>query len=139
MSLFGTGRRERCLAVLLLAVLCAVVHAPGLFFGRARLPIDVTQLPPESRTARAPVDPTWREAQTNQCIVAPALRAAGQVLQDGEWPLWNRNARFGEPFVASGVTLLYPPWWLLVLHPGAASLELLLFLHTVLALSLIHI
>jgi hypothetical protein len=120
--LFGTGRREGCLAVLLLIALAVVIHAPGLMLGRPRL-------------AHEPLDPAApaRETQVNESIVLPALARAGEVVRGGELPLWNRDARLGEPFSVTGAPVLYPPFWLLMLRGGSCLLDFVMFLHTALA------
>ncbi|MFO1051895.1 MAG: hypothetical protein U1F36_06750 [Planctomycetota bacterium] len=124
MSLFGTGRREGFLAALLLVVLAIVQHAPGLFFGHTRAPIDLSAASSEQLAC---------EASTNQAILVPAMRQAGSIARDGALPLWNPFARLGEPIGATGAPILYPPYWLLTSGLGGLALELLLCLHSALA------
>jgi hypothetical protein len=132
-TLFGTGRREGCLAALFLVLLAITLHAPGLFFGRTRLAVDLHRLPPHAAAARAADAVLGSEAATNQAIVLPAMRAAGAALRDGEWPLWNRDARLGEPFAISGAPLCYPFAWPLLLGDDPWLLDFVLALHTALA------
>lgn len=130
MSLFGTGRREGILAVLLLVALSVAVHAPGLFFGLHRSVMRAHEYTPQSQSS--PIDQT-AEGATNQVLLFPALRQAGEVAAEGEVPLWNPNARFGEPFSFSGAPIWYPPYWIAMAGFGPWSLDLLLALHTILA------
>lgn len=124
MSLFGTGRREGILAVLVLVVLAVVQHAPGLFFGHPRAAVDIARAAPAELT---------RESATNDVLLAPAMRQAGAVVRLGSPPTWNPFTRLGEPFAASGANWLYPPFWLLALDGGRGLLDLLLCLHAALA------
>jgi hypothetical protein len=119
-SLFGSGRREGVLAVVVLLLLSALLHAPTLLGGRERDSADPTL----GATA---------EAATTRTTLLPAMHAAGRVLEHGELPLWNPHARLGEPFPVSGAVLLYPPFWLLLLVPVQRWLAVVLLLHTFLA------
>src|SRR5690606_23557559 len=109
--------------LLLLVVLAAAHHAGGLLFGRPRNPAsqDVVELHRDEPIA------------TNTTVLLPAWRRVGELVAAGELPLWNDDARFGEPMPFSGAALLYPPYWLLALVPTLGTLEVLMFLHTVLA------
>ena len=132
MSLFGTGRREGCLAILVLLGLTLLAHLPGLVLGQHRAAVDPDAMPPNaSRSTHQPT--ATAEATTNQAILLPAMRSAGQVLGEGDLPLWNRRGRFGEPFSVSGAPLLYPPFWPLMLKDGYRLLDWILFLHSFLA------
>jgi len=111
--LFGSGRREACIAVAVLLV-AAVAAQARLLLGLA-----------------TPV-PQTGEGAANADIVLPALADAAAVVQNGEWPLWNPFARFGEPFQASGVQPLYPGYWPLLFF-GAFALPWVLALHSALA------
>ncbi len=129
MSLFGTGRKESVLAVLLLVGLALLQQAPGLFVGQPRRVV-----PPPTPHA-APSTPT--EAATNETLLLPAMHQAGQVVADtGSWPSWNPHARFGEPFAVTGAPRSWPPFWLLALDGGERWLDLLIFLHSALAVTL---
>lgn len=116
MSLFGTGRREGILAVLVLLLFSAVLHAPALLAGRQRATV-------------ADSDQQF-EATTNRTLLVPAMRAAAEAVQQGELPLWNTDARFGEPFRLTGAVPLYAPFWLLTLAPLPFWLAVVMALHT---------
>ena len=133
MSLFGTGRREGCIAVLILILLAVVVHAPGLFGSRQRLAVDPAQLGPYPGAAPGIAAPLQREIGVNQSIVVPALQRAGVSIANGELPLWNPDGRFGEPFSVSGAPVLYPLFWPLMLSDGWRLLTVVMALHTALA------
>jgi hypothetical protein len=120
------------LAILLLLGLTFLAHLPGLVLGQHRAALDPHAVPPSaSRSTHQPEASS--EATTNQAIVLPAMRSAGQVLGEGNLPLWNRRGRFGEPFSVSGATLLYPPFWVLMLKDGYRLLDWVLFLHSFMA------
>ena len=120
MSLFGDGRREALLAILVLLLLAIVQHSPGLFFGAHRgIGTD------SARNA-------WREGATNERVLVPAMRQVREALDEGALPTWNPTSRFGEPFVVSGAAIYYPPFWLLLL-PGEGLVDCLVFLHAFLA------
>lgn len=139
MSLFGTGRREGCLAIALLALLAFAVHARGLVLGQPRLAVDPQRMPPHARIEPAAHARLDTEAAVNQTILVPAMQAAGNVLRDGELPLWNDTARFGEPFSLSGAPLMYPPFWVLMLPEPWWWLELLCALHCALACAAMYL
>ncbi len=132
MSLFGTGRREGILAVLLLAVLALALHAEGLL-GRSRRWVADDQLPPRAQASAATGAILQSEAAVNQTRFVPAMQAASRAAADGKLPLWNKDARFGEPFSASGAAVWYPGFWPLLMRDGAVFLEWILWLHTALA------
>ncbi len=121
MSLFGTGRRDGLLAVLLLLVLSLAMYSPGLFLGQSR------------SVAIGKAANQQLEANTNRETLVPAMQLAGATARQGEAPLWNRSFRLGEPFFSSGAPLLYPPFWLLMLRGGNGLLELVLCMHSFLA------
>ena len=109
MSLFGTGRREGVLAILLLLGLTFVAYLPGLILGQRRAALDPQAMAPGASRSAAPgvsrsaeQFDTTAEAATNQTILLPAMISAAQVFAAGELPLWNSHARFGEPFSLSG-------------------------------------
>lgn len=133
LSLFGTGRREGCIAVLILMVLAVTVHAPGLFGGRQRLAVDPVQLGPYPGAAPGIAAPLHREIGVNQSIVLPSLQRAGQSIRQGELPLWNPDSHFGEPFSVTGAPVLYPLFWPLMLNEGWRLLAVVMALHTALA------
>jgi hypothetical protein len=134
LSLFGTGRREGTLAVVVLLLLALVQHAPGLWFGQHRrtLPPDTASW--DHATARL----ARSERAHNDAALVPAMRQAARSLDVGELPLWNDLARFGEPFPSTGAPLLYPPYWLLAAGLGDTGLDLLLWLHSMLACCLAY-
>jgi hypothetical protein len=131
LSLFGTGRKEGILAVLLLVALALLQHAPGAILGRHRAALDPSG-PSGGGAVTAGVDAT-SEAATNQTVLLPALRQAGAVARAGSVPTWNPHARFGEPFPVSGAPLWYPPYWPLLLDGGSAFLDWVMLLHSALA------
>ena len=122
MSVFGSGRREGLIAVLVLLLLSIVLHSPGLFLNQYRSPQQLQTASGESS-----------EALTNHSTLMPALRAAAVATERGDTPMWNPTARLGEPFLSSGAPVLYPPAWLLMVRGGSNMLEVLLCLHTFLA------
>ncbi len=98
MSLYGTGRREACLAVFVLSVLAFLVQAPAMLGWSA-------------------TTPGLGEAGVTQGQLLPALADAAAVLARGDWPWWNPYARLGEPFTLSGLQPLYPGFWPLLWRP----------------------
>ena len=122
MSVFGSGRREGLIAVLVLLLLAIALHAPGLFMHSYRSPQQLQYAGGGSF-----------EAHTNQATLMPALRAAAITTDRGDAPMWNPTARLGEPFLSSGAPVMYPPFWLLIVRGGSEMLEVLLCLHTFLA------
>lgn len=135
MSLFGTGRKEGFLAVALLIALAVLQHAPGVLLGQPRGAVDPVAMA-DGRSASA--TPISAEAATNQTILLPGMRQAGEVVREGSWPLWNPYARLGEPFAVTGAPVQYPPFWPLMLEGGARWLDLVLLLHTALACALAY-
>lgn len=133
MSLFGTGRREGCLAVALLMVLSLAIHAPGLLTGKPRLAADALAIAPHPGAPAQHAGAPDHESAVNRTILLPAMARAGEVVRGGEMPLWNDRARLGEPFSVSGAPVLYPPFWPLMLPDGWRFLGLVMLLHTALA------
>ena len=127
MSLFGTGRREGVLAILLLLGLTFVAYLPGLILGQRRAALDPQVLASGASHSAEQFDIS-AEAATNQTILLPAMITAGQIFAAGELPLWNPRARFGEPFSVSGAPLLYPPFWLLLLEDGHLLMDWIMFI-----------
>lgn len=103
-----------------------VQQSPGLFFGKHRQTLE------QSPDLLSPFSHDL-EGSSNERILLPAMQRAGQSLAEGTVPLWNSSARFGEPFALSGAALYYPPFWLLMLDGGPWLLDLVIFLHSVLA------
>ena len=128
MSLFGTGRREAVLAVLLLVGLALIQNAPGLFAGQHRRVLRPSEL--ENGTAAV-----WPDAEiaTNEVQLIPSMREAGRVAATGTLPTWNPNARLGEPFAATGAPILYPPFWLFAWLSSGWVVDLLCWFHAALA------
>jgi hypothetical protein len=108
-----------------------VQQSPGLFFGEHRQVLVDTG---------DPLNPIAQdlEGSSNERILLPAMQRAGQSLSQGEAPLWNSSARFGEPFGLSGAALYYPPFWLLLLDGGPWLLDLVIFLHSALACAFMY-
>lgn len=133
MSLFGTGRREGILAVLLLATLAVLSHLPGIAGGEHRRVLRVDRVEGVDHGVGIETARRSAEGASNQTRLLPALRQAGATLEQGELPLWNRHARFGEPFSVSGAPVYYPPYWIVFLSDAAWTVDLLLALHTLIA------
>lgn len=134
MSLFGSGRKEGFLAVVLLIALALLQHAPGALLGQPRGALD----PAAFAEDRSQSVPLTSEAATNQTILLPAMRQAGEVVAEGSLPTWNPYARLGEPFHVTGAPLLYPPFWPLMLSNGGRWLDWILLLHSAIACTLAY-
>ncbi|GAB4152921.1 MAG: hypothetical protein Fur0037_21750 [Planctomycetota bacterium] len=116
MSLFGTGRKEGFLCVLVLALLVFAAYALGgcLQHGLARS-----------------LSSGWSDPDRSGLL--EAMREAGSALRSGDLPLWSGPAmRAGEPMWSRGAPLLYPPWWLLALGPAFWA-QILAALHAAIA------
>ncbi|MGQ9850535.1 MAG: hypothetical protein ACUVSU_10860 [Aggregatilineaceae bacterium] len=103
-------------AIALAVVLAAFLLAVGL--GGDNLP--------------TPRDASFSDAMTSHWPNALFLRRA--VLDDGVWPLWRPSIMSGTPFAANPLSKVwYPPQWLVLLLPPGWHLNVLIWLHLVLA------
>lgn len=112
-----TGNRSALVfAIALAVVLAAFLLAVGL--GGDNLPI--------------PHNARFSDAITSHWPNALFLRRA--VLDDGVWPLWRPSIMSGTPFAANPLSKVwYPPQWLVLLLPPGWHLNVLIWLHLVLA------
>lgn len=102
--------------VFLAAVLTAFLFGVGL--GPDRLPF-----PPDSR---------FSDAVTSHWPDALFLRRA--ILEDHSWPLWRPLLMSGQPFSANPLNKVwYPPQWLVLITPPTLHLNILIWLHLLLA------
>jgi hypothetical protein len=110
MSLFGTGRRESVLAVVLLVCTALFAHALGIATG-------------------------FHDGVAGDLELAAAMGRAHELLLQDELPLWD-PVGLGAPIWAREGHLLYPPWWLLGRAQDAFWLPALTALHAGLACAL---
>lgn len=112
-----TGNRAALVfAIALAVVLAAFLLAVGL--GGDNLP--------------TPRGASFSDAMTSHWPNALFLRRA--VLDDGVWPLWRPSIMSGTPFAANPLSKVwYPPQWLVLLLPPGWHLNVLIWLHLVLA------
>lgn len=116
MSLFGTGRREGVIAVLLLGGIVIAAHLIGTWL--------------QYRGVAAGIGDWPDRDQSGLCA---AMRSAGAAVRSGDLPLWNGPVNGpGEPLWHSGAPLLYPLWWLLAIG-GPYWTQLLAALHAAIA------
>ncbi len=79
-----------------------------------------------------PRDAAFSDAMTSHWPNALFLRRS--VLDDGVWPLWRPSIMSGAPFAANPLSKVwYPPQWLVLLLPPGWHLNLLIWLHLLLA------
>lgn len=124
MSLFGTGRKEGVLAVIVLLALVLAARAPTLWSGSGS---DGGQGTVHALTGE--VD----ETNLNERVILPGLQAAGRTWRGGEFPRWNPDQHMGVPFSLSGASVFYPPFWLLMGPEPDDWLPWVLALHGALA------
>lgn len=112
-----TGNRSALVfAIALAVVLAAFLLAVGL--GGDSLP--------------TPRDASFSDAMTSHWPNALFLRRA--VLDDHAWPLWRPSIMSGAPFAANPLSKVwYPPHWLVLVLPPGWCLNLLIWLHLILA------
>jgi hypothetical protein len=63
----------------------------------------------------------------------PRIEAAVRAVAEGAWPLWNPYSAFGLPMLAdiSGYQIPYPPTWLNLFLPPAASFKAYVLIHCI--------
>jgi hypothetical protein len=79
-----------------------------------------------------PPEAEFSDAVTSHWTSALFLRRS--VLDDHAWPLWQSLIMSGQPFAANPLNKVwYPPQWLVFLLPPTLHLNVLIWLHLVLA------
>jgi len=79
-----------------------------------------------------PPEAEFSDAVTSHWTNALFLRRS--VLEDHAWPLWRPLIMSGQPFAANPLNMVwYPPQWLVFLLPPTLHLNVLIWLHLVLA------
>lgn len=116
MSLFGTGRREGVIAVLLLAVIAALAVLAGAWLRFRGFATGIRSWP-----------------DVDQGGLFAAMQAAGDAVRRGDLPLWH-DAPLGpgEALWHSGAPILYPLWWILAFTTSPCT-QLLAALHCAIA------
>jgi hypothetical protein len=106
-----------------LAFLAAIAVLLAAFLLGIGLDADSLPFPPEA---------AFSDAVTSHWANALFLRRA--VLEDHAWPLWRPLIMSGQPFAANPLNKVwYPPQWLVLLLPPTPHLNLLTWLHLIVA------